>query len=110
MPVTVVSRAGLQKPSEMSSQSETARLLLRPWRQSDVAQWIAISAVSRLMEFFPYVRSRAEAEAEAERLRGRLERDGYGWWALEVKNARDDFIHPASRSRAPASPARARYP
>jgi hypothetical protein len=32
------------------------------------------------MEFFNGVDARVDLEAAAERLRGRLDRDGYGWW------------------------------
>lgn len=44
-----------------------------------------MNADERVMEFFPSTYERAEAEAIAMRLRDMLERDGYGWWALEVK-------------------------
>src|SRR5665213_2885258 len=64
---------------------ETPRLLLRPWRDSDVAAWVAMSADPRVMEFFPATLERAQAELMVHGLRTRLERDGYGWWALEVK-------------------------
>ena len=64
---------------------ETPRLILRQWRDSDVEAWVAMSADPRVMEFFPAIPVRSDAEATASRLRARLESDGFGWWALEVK-------------------------
>ncbi len=64
---------------------ETPRLLLRPWRDADVEVWIALNADARVMEFFPGIYDRARGEASAVALRERMARDGYGWWALEVK-------------------------
>jgi ribosomal-protein-alanine N-acetyltransferase len=37
------------------------------------------------MEFFPSTYTRERAERSASILRERLERDGYGWWILEIK-------------------------
>jgi RimJ/RimL family protein N-acetyltransferase len=65
---------------------ETPRLVLRPWRDTDVEPWVAMSADPRVMEFFTSISERAEAETMAAVLRERLERDGYGWWVMEVKD------------------------
>lgn len=64
---------------------ESDRLLLRPWRDDDVPHWVAMGADPRVMRFFPSTYDADYAEAMAARLRERLERDGYGWWVLEVK-------------------------
>jgi RimJ/RimL family protein N-acetyltransferase len=64
---------------------ETPRLILRPWRDADVEAWVAMSADPRVMEFTPSTLDRKQAQTMAAGLRARLERDGYGWWALEVK-------------------------
>lgn len=63
---------------------QTERLILRPWRDEDIAAWVEMSADPRVMEFFPSMLTRAEAEQTATRMRERLEREGFGWWALEV--------------------------
>jgi len=65
---------------------ETARLLLREWRDEDVEPWIALGADARVMEFFPGTYTRVEAAATAARMRERLVERGYGWWILEVKD------------------------
>jgi ribosomal-protein-alanine N-acetyltransferase len=38
------------------------------------------------VEFFPSTADREESEASAALLRARFDRNGYGWWAVEVKN------------------------
>lgn len=64
---------------------ETPRLVLRQWRDADVDAWAAMTADPRVMECFPSTYDRAQAEDRAHRMRTALERDGYGWWPLEVK-------------------------
>ena len=64
---------------------ESARLILRPWRDADVEPWVALCADPRVMEFFPSTYGREQAEAMAARMRERLSADGYGWWPVEVK-------------------------
>lgn len=65
---------------------ETPRLLLRPWRDTDLEPWFALNADPRVMEFFPALYTRAEAERTMTLMREYLERDGYGWWVLERKD------------------------
>lgn len=69
----------------MSVTLETPRLLLRQWCDADVDAWADMSADSRVMEFFPGVYGRARSEETAARMQATLERDGYGMWAVEVK-------------------------
>jgi RimJ/RimL family protein N-acetyltransferase len=69
----------------VGNELETARLRLRSWRDADVEPWVEMCADLRVMEFFPSTIARAQAEAMAGRMRAGLERDGYGWWPIEVK-------------------------
>ncbi len=62
----------------------TQRLLLRPWRPADFAPFAELNADPRVMEFFPRLHDRAESDAMAARIAERIERDGYGLWAVEV--------------------------
>jgi ribosomal-protein-alanine N-acetyltransferase len=64
---------------------DTERLRIRPWREADVEPWIALCADARVMEFFPAVHEREQAIATATWMRDRLERDGFGWWIIDVK-------------------------
>lgn len=65
---------------------ETSRLMLRGWRDLDVEPWVTMSADERVMEFFPRPYTRAEAEKFASWARSELERNGFGWWVVEVKD------------------------
>ena len=62
----------------------TERLILRNWQDGDRALFHRINSDERVMEFFPFRRSRAEADAKLDEFRAGIERDGYGWTAVEV--------------------------
>jgi ribosomal-protein-alanine N-acetyltransferase len=62
----------------------TARLVLRPWRDDDLAPFAALNADRRVMEFFPAVLSRAESDALAARIRLHMDAHGFGLWAVEA--------------------------
>lgn len=64
---------------------ETPRLILRDWRDQDVEAWVAMNADPRVTEFFPKIYTRELSEASAAAIRAQLKRDGFGWWALEVR-------------------------
>ncbi len=65
---------------------ETPRLLLRNWHDADLDAWAELNADPRVMEFFPTRYDRERSDATAARMRADLAADGYGWWAVEVKN------------------------
>ncbi|WP_107473993.1 GNAT family N-acetyltransferase [Streptomyces sp. TP-A0874] len=69
----------------------TDRLLLRSWRESDLAPWAAMNADPQVREFFPGVLSREQSMASAARFQADLDRRGWGWWALEVR-ATGEFV------------------
>ena len=73
------------------SELTTDRLLLRHWRDSDLAPWAAMNADPEVREFFPTVLTRDESTASMARFQADLETRGYGWWALEVR-ATGEFI------------------
>jgi RimJ/RimL family protein N-acetyltransferase len=62
----------------------TARLLLRPWRESDLEPFAAMNADPLVMEHFPAVQGREESDASARRAMRAVEERGWGWWAVEV--------------------------
>lgn len=64
---------------------ETERLLLRPWRDSDLAPFAALNADPEVMEFLPSVLTREESDAAAARVRAHFDRHGFGFWAVEVR-------------------------
>lgn len=64
---------------------ETARLRLRPWRDEDRLPYAALNADPEVREYFPGVLDFAGSEAERERIQARIEQQGWGFWAVELK-------------------------
>jgi len=64
----------------------TPRLLLRAWREEDLAAFAALNADARVMEFFPKPLTRAESDTAARRNAEHFERHGFGKWAVEVRS------------------------
>jgi RimJ/RimL family protein N-acetyltransferase len=64
----------------------TERLILRQWRDEDREPFAALNPDSVVMEFFARPLTRAESDASLDRLRTGIQRDGYGFWAVEVKD------------------------
>jgi len=71
-------------PTETVPTLTSERLLLRPWRESDLAPFAALNADPEVMEHFPAPLTPAETAAMAGRLRAALAARGFGWWAVEV--------------------------
>ena len=66
----------------------TARLVLRPWRDSDLAPFAALNADPEVMRFLPGVLDRAASDALVERIRAHFDRHGFGLWAVEVADVK----------------------
>ena len=64
---------------------ESERLLLRAWRESDLAPFAALNADPAVMEHFPSALSRAESDALVARITDHFASHGFGLWAVEVK-------------------------
>ena len=62
----------------------TDRLLLRPWRDSDLAPFAELCADPRVMEHMPSLLTRAEREAMVARIARSFSDHGLGLWAIEV--------------------------
>ena len=62
----------------------TERLILRPWRDDDLAPFAALNADPTVMEHFPATLSRAESDALAARIRADMAERGFGLWAVEA--------------------------
>ncbi|MBH5338714.1 GNAT family N-acetyltransferase [Streptomyces pactum] len=72
-------------------QLTTTRLVLREWRESDLAPWAALNADPEVRAHFPEVLTAERSEASARAFQADLERRGWGWWAVEVR-ATGEFI------------------
>jgi len=62
----------------------TERLILRNWEDRDRELFHRINSDERVMEFFPFRRDRAQADAKMDELQAAIERDSFGFAAMEV--------------------------
>ncbi|APA70990.1 GNAT family N-acetyltransferase [Janthinobacterium sp. 1_2014MBL_MicDiv] len=69
----------------------TPRLLLRQWRDSDLAPFAALNADPRVMEYFPSTLSREASDAMARRCGDLIAGRGWGLWAVALRET-DRFI------------------
>ncbi|MFP5318995.1 MAG: GNAT family N-acetyltransferase [Acidimicrobiia bacterium] len=60
-------------------------MVLRRWRESDLAPFAALNADPAVMEHFPALLSREESDRMAERMDAAIDERGFGFWAVEVK-------------------------
>jgi len=63
----------------------TERLILRPWRDGDFEPYAALNSDPRVMEHYPATQARAESDAGALRIQTRIEEQGWGLWAMELR-------------------------
>lgn len=77
---------------------ETARLCLRDWQDTDTEAFIQMNQNPLVMEFFPKCLTREESLEFINRQKANLMRDGFGFWATEIK-ATGEFIGFISLSR-----------
>ncbi|HEY5195967.1 MAG TPA: GNAT family N-acetyltransferase [Solirubrobacteraceae bacterium] len=73
------------------SQLQTARLILRRWRQTDHVPFAALNADPIVMEYFPDLLTRAESDDLIARIEAGFASYGHGLWALEVR-ATGEFV------------------
>jgi len=62
----------------------TGRLLLRPFRPSDLEPFAALNADPLVVEWLASALTRAESDTLAERCNEELRREGWGRWAVEA--------------------------
>ena len=65
----------------------TERLLLRGWTDDDLAPWAALNDDPAVMEHFPGHLTREQSDASAQRIRTALQENGWGLWAVEVRES-----------------------
>lgn len=63
---------------------QTARLILRRWRDSDREPFAAMNADPEVMEHFPSTLTRERSDAMVDWLGGLFDAKGFGLWAVEV--------------------------
>jgi RimJ/RimL family protein N-acetyltransferase len=70
---------------------DTERLILRGWRDADVAPWAALNADPAVREFLGPPLTAAQSATSVRRFQEGLERNGYGFWAVEIRDT-GEFI------------------
>ena len=68
----------------MGNEVRTERLLLRDWRESDLAPFAAMNADPAVMEHFTGLMTADQSEAFVHRVQQSIEERGWGLWAVEV--------------------------
>jgi RimJ/RimL family protein N-acetyltransferase len=69
----------------------TERLIMRSWRESDLAPWAAMNADPEVRRYVGPLLTPGQAEAWVLNFQDDLDRRGFGFWALEVRTS-GDFI------------------
>lgn len=70
---------------------KTERLILRPWKESDLVPFARMNADPQVMKYFPNVLSKEESDAFAEKIISRFNEHGWGLWAVSAPGI-SDFI------------------
>lgn len=68
---------------------KTKRLILRPWREEDLEPFAQLNADPRVMEWLIGPLSQLESNELATRIQGKIEEQGWGFWAVEVPGVAD---------------------
>lgn len=76
----------------------TERLLLRSWRDDDLAPFAAMNADPDVMRYFPATLPRTDSDALAARIRARFAEDDVGLWAVQLAG---EFVGFTGVSRVP---------
>ncbi len=71
-------------PPEADFTIATPRLILRPWRDSDLAPFAAQNADAEVMRYLTGRLTREESDAYVARAQAHLAEHGFGKWAVEV--------------------------
>ena len=69
-------------------QLETQRLILRQWINSDFAEFFKLNSDPDVMQYFPDILSKQESDQLAQRIQTLITTNGWGFWAIEVKDTR----------------------
>jgi RimJ/RimL family protein N-acetyltransferase len=70
---------------------ETPRLILREWREDDLALFAAMNADPEVRRFFSSTQSREQSDASVRRIAAHFDKHGFGLFALEESDG-DAFI------------------
>lgn len=71
--------------AEMNSPLSSERLLLRPWKETDLEPFYQLNSDPEVMAFFPVTLSHKESDALAAEIQQRLLDNGWGFWAVQER-------------------------
>ncbi len=63
---------------------QTDRIILRQWEEKDLEPFAQLNADPRVMEYFPKLLTREESDDIVRRLKGHIEKYGWGFWAASL--------------------------
>ncbi len=66
---------------------ETERLILRQFEISDRLALAKMNSDPEVMRYFPSILSREQSDDLADRIATKIDRNGWGFWALELKDS-----------------------
>lgn len=64
---------------------KTNRLILRPWRKTDLEPFAALNADAQVMEHLPSSLSKEESALMMKRMQAKIEEKGWGFWAVSLE-------------------------
>ena len=64
---------------------ETERLIIRQWLKEDLKYFFRMNSNPEVMRYFPKLLSREESDSFVERASAQIDKRGYSFWALELK-------------------------
>ena len=79
------------KKLTLAIQIETSRLILRPWRATDLDAFAQLNADAEVMQYFPKTLNREESDTLAHRIEKLITENGWGFFAIELKHS-GEFI------------------
>lgn len=68
---------------------ETSRLILRQWRESDREPYRRLNADPQVMRYFPSRLTSEQSDSQLDVLRQLINLNGWGFWALEIKQTQE---------------------
>jgi RimJ/RimL family protein N-acetyltransferase len=83
--------ATLDPMTEITMEITTERLIMRAWRESDLAPWAEMNADPEVRQFLGPLLTAEQAAAWVLNFQDDLDRNGFGFWAVEVR-ASGEFI------------------
>jgi ribosomal-protein-alanine N-acetyltransferase len=73
----------------LSNVLKTQRLLLRQWQPSDLLPFQQMNADADVMQYFPKTLNKKESDELVDKAKALIEKNGWGFWALEVIETRE---------------------